>query len=269
MGAYFSLRGAGEWDRTISETLEPSIWSNIGFSPLNRSRHLLLERPGRLRFSFPAGIIQGEDLIQVSEVSSLSILAGFEESVGQLFAGALLHAQLDDNLHRKSHHSEPEGNSAEESRWTYILLYAVKEGVLAYFAQEHKECEDILRAIAESFGHAAKDAAHGASASGTAAAVRVKIVEYPIGNCAPPVCRVFTDVINADLAREFRIRCDADEQQDCTNCVVFCLRLIMAMQLSFRGYDIQRVCADRSDLGPKVGDAAAAAWELLWRRTRA
>lgn len=316
MGAFFSLRGSAEWKKTTSEMAEPSIWSNVRFSPLARGQQVLFDRPGRAEYSFPSGLRQGGDLIWMSDVTDLSLLVGIDESVGHFYCALLLCCPRANAQHKYRRSSEevvlktggtseagslsksegvasPSGDAsakpgastgaegsmaldqmynersdgdAHEMQWPFLLLYAVKEGVICFFSNEREECTAIVRAIAESYS-----SPEGAAIAslGEGDSMQIKVVDYPVGRCAPPVCRVLSDAIILDLQRRFAINCEPDEQDGCTNCVVFCLRLMTAVQLSMRGYDIQKVCESRSDLGPKAGDAAGAVWEKLLRTVRA
>eukprot|EP00443_Scrippsiella_acuminata_P052172 CAMPEP_0115376754 /NCGR_PEP_ID=MMETSP0271-20121206/3137_1 /TAXON_ID=71861 /ORGANISM="Scrippsiella trochoidea, Strain CCMP3099" /LENGTH=305 /DNA_ID=CAMNT_0002799851 /DNA_START=51 /DNA_END=965 /DNA_ORIENTATION=- len=305
MGAYFSLRGEGEWDQTVSETMEPSIWTNVAFTPLSRTQKMLLHRGGEVQFAFPGGIRQGGDVIQVSEVVDLSLLVGFEESAGRLYSALVVHAPLDTARHTysraveevlltapgarpaKTTESTDKGSEmfsgsmtldqldkeeapAQVTEWEYLMLYTVKEGVLAFFGHDLESCEEVVRDIAAHYGEHLPPANGASPGSGTAAgvslaaAVKVKTAMYPIGRAPPPVGRVFTELISSDLKREFAIRCEAEEQSSCTNCVVFCLRMMLGMKMSVRGYDIRQLCESRPDLGPLVGTAAGDAWEQLW-----
>jgi len=309
MGAYFSLRGEGEWDQTVSETMHPSIWTNVAFTPLSRAQKMLLHRGGDLQFAFPGGIRQGGDTIQVSEVVDLSLLVGFEEAAGRLFSALLVRAPLASAPHTYSRaveevlltapgarpaksaeltgkaSSNGGGNEifsggmslesldkeeppAQVTEWEYLLLYAVKEGVLAFFGNDFESCEEVLRDIAAHYGELPTAANASTSGASLAASTRVKTAMYPIGRAPPPVGRVFTELIDSDLKREFAIRCEAEEQSSCTNCVVFCLRMMLGMKMSVRGWEIQQICESRPDLGPLVGSAAGDAWEQLWRRVR-
>lgn len=299
MGAYFSLREATEWEEMIRGTMEPSIWTNVNFTPLGRSQKMLLHRRGSVEFSFPSGMCQGEDMIQVSDVSDLSLLLGFEESAGRLYSALLIHATFKDQPHRycrglteftlKAGTSQPSsahkgadeifsgemsfaqvGKEREtaptDTVWPYLMLYAVKEGVLAFFARDIESCEYTVREIAASYGEEERGTGTGPGPS--TASARIKTVHHAIGRMPPPVCRVLTGLVDSDLKRRFAVHAEPEDQAECTNCMCFCLRIMLGMQLAIRGYDIRRVCEERADLGPIAGEAASAAWELLWRRVR-
>lgn len=92
MGSYFSLHDAAFWEQTITEGPEPSIWSNVNFSPLAPNQRLLLERPGRVYFSFSSGLRQGGTAVKISETADASLLVGFEEAAGRLYSAVLLKA---------------------------------------------------------------------------------------------------------------------------------------------------------------------------------
>jgi len=325
MGSYFSLHDSAFWEQTILEAPEPSIWSNVNFSPLAPSQRLLLERPGRVYFSFSSGLRQGGSSVQVSESSEASLLVGFEEAAGRLYSAVLLKAK-EDSPHRYGRELEevvlshpgnnnpahqpmspmsstagggsPNGNATRRKQplemeklnqenalqntgWMYLLLYTVKEGVLLFFSNDVSECEDIVREVALSFGErplvpqdlnmSGGRATGGGPTTAESTAMKVKCVEYRVGRAPPGSTKLLTDLIVGDLAREFAVRSDTEEQPKCTNCVVFSLRAMMAMQLAVRGYDILKVCESqeyRSVLGPKAGEAACAVWEQLWKSVR-
>mmetsp|Transcript_44604 Transcript_44604/g.127947 ORF Transcript_44604/g.127947 Transcript_44604/m.127947 type:complete len:302 (-) Transcript_44604:80-985(-) len=300
MGAYFSLRGAGEWDQTVSESMEPSIWTNVSFTPMNRSQKMLLHRGGEVQFSFPEGIVQSGDIIALSDAVDMSLLIGFQESAGRLYSALLIHAPLPEQPHvysraveeviLKAPTSQPaasksptkastrsggdemfsggslaqldsEAPPASSTDWPYALLYTVKEGVMVYFSSDYESCEQVVREIAEhEFKASSRESKDKCS--------EVKCVNFPAGRAPPPVGRVFHEMLGNELKREFAIRCEAQEQAGCTNCVVFCLRMLLGMKMSVRGHDIEAVCEGRRDLGPKVGKAAGDAWEQLFRRVR-
>lgn len=310
MGSYFSLRGQGEWDHTVSETMEPSIWTNVNFTPLARTQHVMLPRRSEIQFVYPGGLRIGGDVIQVSDTSDLSLLVGFEETSGRFYSGLLVHASLASNRHTYSRAveevvltspsvrtcsvsspaskaqaasgSEPFSGSislgqldAEEAparitEWEFLLFYAVKEGVLVFFGHDLESCEEVVRDIAASYGEqeATPESLSPAGSRRLSDSSRVKCVSFKIGRAPPPVGRVCTEMIDAELKRQFAIRCDASVQSECTNCVVFCLRMMLAMKLSVRGFDIRTVCDSRPDLGALVGTAAGDAWEQLWRVVR-
>lgn len=177
----------------------------------------------------------------------------------------------------------------QETGWPYMLLYAVKEGILVFFTEDVAECEEIVREVALSVGgkHPVPQdltlsggrASTGqpgmgggtAAAANLQAALRVKVLEHYVGRAPAGATMLLTEMIMSDLKRDFAVRCRNEEQPDCTNCVIFCMRTAMAMQMAVRGYDIKRVCEDpayKKELGPKAGEAACNAWEDLWRRVR-
>jgi hypothetical protein len=292
--------------------MEPSIWTNVHFTPLSRAQKMMLHRGGDIQFAFPGGIRQGGDTIQVSEVVDLSLLVGFEESAGRLYSALLVHAPLASAPHSYSRAVEEvllaapgtrpgkstdskvssggsneifsatsleqldkEEPPAQVSDWEYLLLYAVKEGVIAFFSHDLESCEEVVRDIALSFseqpsasGGTSPPGGGTAAGASLAASLRVKTAMLVIGRAPPPVGRVFTELLTNDLRRTFAIRSEAEEQSSSTNCTVFCLRMMLGMKMSVRGYDIEKLCESRPDLGPKVGKAAHDAWEQLWRRVR-
>jgi len=322
MGTYFSLHDAAFWEQTISEAPEPSIWSNVRHSPLALHQRLLLHRPGTgIYFSHTSGLRQGGTGLVISESSEVSLLVGFEETVGRLYSAVVLRApesaphrygreleevtlkhpanrapvsptspgmggacspdatRLPKNipLEMEKLHQE---KALQECGWPCLLIYAVKEGVLLFFCQDVAECEEVVCEVAQAFAtetpadsQPSKGPLSGtASGANLAASLKVKCVEHCVGRAPPGSTRLITDLIIGDLKREFAVRCDPEEQPNCTNCAVFCLRSMMAMQLAVRGYDIKAVCESpkyRASLGPKVGEAACHAWEQLWRTARA
>jgi hypothetical protein len=179
-------------------------------------------------------------------------------------------------------------NALQEMGWPFLLIYAVKEGVLVFFCQDVAECEEVVCEVAQAFGHqtpadsqelrgsrsfgvGARAPSGTASGANLAAALRVKCIEHAVGRAPPGVTNCLTDMIRNDLKREFAVKCDPEEQPKYTNCAVFCLRACMAMQLAVRGYDIKAVCDSpkyKTSLGPKVGEAALKAWEQMWRTAR-
>lgn len=327
MGSYFSLHDSAFWEQTLRDAPEPSIWSNVDFSPLALNQRLLLERPGRVYSSFASGLRQGGSSVQFSEASEVSLIVGFDESAGRLYSAVLLKAaelsphrygrELEEvvlshpaarglpensmmsdggspNATRRPQQSQQlemdklgaEG-ALQQTEWPYVLMYAVKEGVLLFFTEDPSECMDIVRNIAVSFGDkgpvpqdlamsAGRAASTGmgggtAAAANLAAALKVKCVEHFVGRGPPAATKLITDLIMGDLQRDFAVRCEPEIQPYSTNCVVFCVRVVMALQLAVRGYDIRTICESQEQknvLGPKAGEAACAAWEKLWKHVR-
>lgn len=301
----------------------------------------------QVQFCYPSGIRQGDDVIEISELSHLSLLTGVEEQSGKIYSAMLFHAS-DDQPHRYrrgvaqvtlgstdaqagstatlgaskathpaifglidfpsrygddkapdctfSHSVAPVGSStlemdkggaeevagdANDTAWPYLLLYAVKEGVLAYFSENKEECEEVVRAIARSYapGAAAQGSDVPRGAGGTAAAaslaasLRVKCVDFPLGRALAPVARALCDMLKGDLVRRFQIKCTPEEQAECTNCAVFCLRTMLLYKLSVRKYDVEKLCHEQTDLGsPRgrklAGVAVGTVLEQLVRRCR-
>lgn len=308
MGAYFSLREAGQWQEMLHTGHEPSIWTNVPFTPLGRTQKMLLHRPGEVEFAFPAGISQGEDVIEVSEASDLSVLVGFDEAAGHLFSGLLLTALSEEQPHRyrrglaevnlklggsqSASASFGDGGlqsalstikmdklSTQESSasaagggapWSHMLLYSVKEGVLVFFANDVESCEQTIRDIAGSFAEppAAAKDATDQAAAQAAAESRIKTVLHPVGTLAAPVNKNLAQLIAADLKRGFVMHSDPEDQADFTNCACFCVRILRGMKLQLRGYELRWACEQRADLGPVAAEAASAVWEQLWRQVR-
>lgn len=329
MGSYFSLHDAAFWEQTIAEGPEPSIWSNVNFSPLALHQRILLERPGRVTFSFSSGLRQGGTSVQISESAEVSLLVGFEEAAGRLYS-AILFKAAESSPHRYGRELEEvvlarpgatqsapisptstngrivdmtrrpaaarhyplemdklgQEDPMQETGWQYLLMYSVKEGVLLFFSNDIAECENVVREVALSFGEKSQspEEMNGGRSNGVragpgtvaaanlAAALKVKCIEHPIGRAPVGATSLLTALIVSDLRRQFAVRCSPEEQPECTNCVVFVLRAMMAMQLAVRGYDIRTICISpeyKNVLGSKAGDAACNAWEQLWRTARA
>lgn len=343
MGSYFSLHDSAFWEQTIQEAPEPSIWSNVHFSPLALHQRVLLERPGRVKYSHASGLRQGGISVQISNDAQCSLLVGFEEAAGRLYSAILLKAP-ESSPHRYGRAMEEvtlthpaaraaaqpmgepdspgssgfgtrspqsttrrsvgrQNNSSQrleieklnvddepmqETTWPYLLVHTVKEGIILFFTTDYNECVEVIREVALMVGQKAhhfqdmpprgtKQASGGLARSGTEAAanlaaqMKVKCVERPVGKAPHSTTLLLTETIMSDLRREFRVKCDADEQHDHTNCVVFCLRCLNALQLAVRGYDLRQVCEspeNRGCLGRKAGEAACEAWEHLHKRVR-
>lgn len=206
MGAYFSLREAGEWQAMLHASMEPSIWTSVNFTPLGRSQKMLLRRPGEVEFTFGQGLTQGDDVIEISEVADLAVIVGFDAAIGHVFTGLLLTASAEDQPHRyrrglaevtlrgggsqspsgKFGSGELSGGDSTSARtskegsaalagggttWSHLLLYAVKEGILAFFANDVESCEQTVRDIAGSFGLGGGEPQAGAKAAPAAGGV--------------------------------------------------------------------------------------------------
>lgn len=373
MGSYFSLHDSAFWEQTVAEAPEPSIWSNVHFSPLALHQRVLLERPGRVYHSFSSGLRQGGASLKVSDESEVELLVGFEEAAGRLYSAVLLRAP-ESNPHRYgraveevtlTHPAARAGATAEpnspssygspgatrrtagrqnapleieklnfedeesmqETHWPYLLIHAVKEGVILFFTTDIQDCVAVIHEVALRFGEkgpateddkkkqaaptdpetashignlrslreSLKDAGksrreindhpevaalqarvterkQGAAAQAVPAAeANVKVVRRWVGKAPPAPTKLITEMIIADLARDFKVHCDAEEQPYYTNCVVFCVRIMMVLQIAIRGYDIRETCEspeNKGSLGSKAGEAACEAWEKLWRTVR-
>mmetsp|Transcript_51745 Transcript_51745/g.123152 ORF Transcript_51745/g.123152 Transcript_51745/m.123152 type:complete len:342 (+) Transcript_51745:115-1140(+) len=340
MGQFFTVHSSEEWHGAVGETMDPSIWTNVAFSPLARTQNMFFERPGRVYYSFPRGMREGNDIVQVSSVAEVSMVVAVHETVGRFYAGVVFHAlsptspHVYHRLREEATLSKGEEGGAtssaqgganksksglslaelgkegpfQESPWSYLLVYCVKEGVLVHFANSMEDCEAVVRNIAVSYGNQsvlpaqangrvspATDRASpcndsslevtarpgrtspdvaGPAAGGTKAveslsnALRVKCASHAIGRAPGVVTRLLTEVLTIDLQRPFAVRCEAEDQGDYTNCIVFCMRLLSKMQLAVRGFDLRRVCESRADLGERAGEAASEAWEHLWKIVR-
>mmetsp|Transcript_4401 Transcript_4401/g.7583 ORF Transcript_4401/g.7583 Transcript_4401/m.7583 type:complete len:329 (-) Transcript_4401:14-1000(-) len=327
MGQFFTVHSAGEWLSEVAETMDPSIWTNVAFSPLARNETMLFERPGRVYYSFPRGMREGNDIIQVASVAEVSIVVAVHETVGRFYAGLVFHAHSrhfphvyhrlreEATLTKGDHTGTADKNGSsvpgagdgislaelgkegpfQESNWTHMLVYCVKEGILVRFAQSMEECEAVIRNIAVSYGMQTvqparkngresppgfaeealqKTAQRSDAGTGTEAgkqlsnALRVKCASHAVGRAPPVATRLLTEIFSLDLQRPFAVRCEPEDQGDYTNCIVFCMRLLSKMQLAVRGFDLRRVCESRADLGERAGEAASEAWEHLWKIVR-
>lgn len=194
MGAFFSMRGAAEWDVAISKMAIPSIWSNVNYSPLAREQKVLLDRSGRAQYSFPSGLRQGGELLVMSDVSDANLLVAVDESAGHFYCGLLLscpHAHLLHKLRRRVDEITlkpggtvdlqstgkttsfkatqgagftplsvdsvmcDEGEGMGEDLYPHLLLYGTKEGVLCFFSHDAQECEAIVNRVAASYSRGA------------------------------------------------------------------------------------------------------------------
>lgn len=214
----------------------------------------------------------------------------------------------------------------QETHCPYLLIHAVKEGVILFFTTDVSDCMAVIHEVALRFGEKgpsgedekkqavpvdSETANHignlrslretlkdegktrreinghpevaslqarvnelkqGAAAqAGPTTAAKVKVVERHIGKAPPNATKLISDLLVSDLRREFKVKCDAEEQPDYTNCVVFCVRVMMVLQLAVRGYDLRETCErpeNRGSLGSKAGEAACEAWEKLWITVR-
>merc|ERR1712176_86074 len=156
-----------------------------------------------------------------------------------------------------------------------MLLYNVREGVLLYCSQDPESCKEAIREIGNHWNVTPPpmqgDTGTRTQASRVGTGIvsvteEVKCLDFKVGK-SQGLCRIITDVIRGDLPRRFQINCDVEEQHECTNCVIFCLRAIVGLQLSVRGYDLKKFCEDHLELGHKAGDAVADAWEQMWTRS--
>jgi len=201
-------------------------------------------------------------------------------------------------LHMQKMLADPPKSHTE---WRYMVLYNVKEGVLIYLADDRESCERVVRDIAVMYGitthppgrtslvtgtsivsernreRHSTTAKEGFDESNTSAAsiknaaeARVKSVEVPVGKVSKgTACYKLTNIITQELGRRFAVHCDPDDQNECTNCVMFCMRVILELKLTLRGYHVRRMCDEHPHLGKKAGEAAADVFEQLWSRTGA
>lgn len=305
MGQYLSLHGPKEWDHVLSTMWDPSIWANVEFSPMRRDQRLLLERGGECRYIFPESLRYVDDVIRLGPGSEAFMIGGFHNQSGKVFSGLLLKA--DDRLPHKymqcrdefvltapksrenrSLNQTPTATTSEslfmppadgpkskrdqeslamskygtedlpsplvETQWPYLLFYTVREGVLLYFTNSAEECFEIIRLVA----------GYGDVQDGNLSPL--KYVVHPLGKTA--TAQRLIEVTNDDLKRQFLIKSSPEEQAKNTNCVVYCMRALMSLQLAIRGFDVRGICSGNG-LGPVVGEAAAAAWEKVWKNVRA
>jgi hypothetical protein len=195
-------------------------------------------------------------------------------------------------LHMKKMLQDPPKSRTE---WRFMLLYSVKEGVLVYLADDRESCERVVKDVAVMYGitthppgrtslvtgtsivpaytgerDSADEAAKSAEKIRKDAEDRVKSGELPVGNVTKgTACYKLSNIVIAELGRRFAVRCEPEEQSECTNCVMFCMRVIVSMKLTLRGYHLRHLCEHRADLGKKAGDAVDLAWEQLWSRSGA
>jgi len=342
---------------------EPSVWTNVGFSPLSRDPRMIFQRNGKAEFVFPSAVRRkGGDTMHPSDKAVVSLLIAFDESAGRFYSGLLV-AAPDEALHKycksassralqkdsstmspplsrpcsrelsrprsragtdveagspdsrtrsikeasspsvrtflgrelgrarsrtdsegaeRSKTASPfeklwedtEAVPTDDTEWPYMLLYAVKEGVLAHFSADRGDCVEVVRAIAISYASGQEtgldDSQPGKDGVPPLAPPpgEVKIVDHVVGPVLPPCARHLSNIIGADIRRRFAARCDPEDQPDFTNCAAFCLRLLTAFKHSFRSHDIHRICEARPELGRLAGEAAGAACERLLRALR-
>jgi hypothetical protein len=287
---------------------DPSIWANVEFSPMRRDQRLLLERGGEVRYVFPESLRYVDDVIRLGSGSEAFVVCGFHDQTGKIFSGLLLKApeltphkylrlhdefvltapkgrenrnqnqtlnttatnsdslfmppadgprskRAQESLSMSKYGTEDLPSPMVETQWPYLLFYTVREGVLLYFANTQEECFEVIRVVAN----------YGDVTDGNLNPL--KYVVHPLG--ATATARRLIEVTNDDLKRHFLIKSSPEEQAKNTNCVVYCMRALMSLQLAIRGYDVRRACADHPKLGPVVGEAAAVAWEKVWKNVRA
>merc|ERR1712046_64092 len=85
---------------------------------------------------------------------------------------------------------------------------------------------------------------------------RLRCVEYLVGDAPNTAGKLLVEVLGRELQRRFAIRASLEEQEQATNCCVFCMRVAMSFQLAVRGFDIRHFCKDRANLGLFAGEAA-------------
>lgn len=197
-------------------------------------------------------------------------------------------------LHMQKMLADPPKSHTE---WRYMLLYNVKEGVLIYLGEDRESCEKVVRDVAVMYGITTHPPGRTSLVTGTSIAGeghhrngdrdaadeqrsaarirqdaedRVKSVDIPVGKVNKgTACFKVSTIIIQELGRRFAIHCDPEEQSEHTNCIMFCMRVILELKLTLRGYHIRRLCEEHAFLGKKAGDAVSSAWEQLWGRTGA
>jgi len=182
-----------------------------------------------------------------------------------------------------------------------MVLYNVKEGVLIYLDNDRESCEQVVRDIAIMYGITTHPPGRTSLVTGTSivsernrdrhstmaregfdqcsksaatirqhADARVKSVEVPVGKVSKgTACYKMANIITQELSRRFAVYCDPDDQNEYTNCVMFCMRVILELKLTLRGYHVKRLCDEHAHLGKKAGEAASRVFEELWTRTGA
>jgi len=292
---------------------------------------MVLERPGRVTFSYPSCFKQDGDYVQVSDASDLSLLVSFDSESGRFYSGALLQCQANfphkysrtvqevsvtvpSNIKAPKAEEDsgltanpsmfgdatasmqksmsasrvsqkqksmslsleqfiPEAETSQEQSWNYCLLYGVKEGILVFFADDLESCEEVVRSVAARF----RDVLGKPSKPGQSLPPDMPLDDHPqiqctrlhIGRTSPTCGRILAELLQNELKREFQINATLETQNRYTNCAVMCVRIMMANQLSMRGFDIEKACQAIPSIGPKAGKAAGEAWEKLWRQVRA
>lgn len=302
MGTFFSQ---AKWEETLDATVAPSL-ATASYSPLVRDQEMFLQRPGRVVFSYPNSFKQGGDAVQLSGAADASMLVAYDAEAGRVYSGFLLAAsegfphkysrtvqevsirvpsnvkiQKDSSMMSTSSMTSTSmlGNTSSKKRmtdplgleqfgesgdpppsqercFTYCLLYTVKEGILVYFSDDLESCEERVRGIAVRYRDESL--------------LQIRSIHYRVGRASPVVGRVLADqVLPAELKRDFKTSCSVEQQPNFTNCIVFCIRCMMAMNLCVRGYEVQRVCSDTPAVGLVAGQVVGDMWEQLWRKVRA
>ncbi|CAK9035439.1 Uncharacterized protein SCF082_LOCUS21287 [Durusdinium trenchii] len=331
MGQYFSLRGAEEWAETLQKTALPSIWSTATYTPLAKSKQILLTRPGQVDFFFPGSFKQGGDYVQVSEVAEVHIIAAYDVETGRCYSGLCLQAhpnfphkfsraveevkvnpqkdleeetspdaspssikklsqqcswmsrspsgaKLSPSNRMAKSASRSSGLSMEkfgeldeppptrEQQWLCCLFYAIKEGILVYFADDVQSCEQVVRSVQSRYRDVEDLAASLKAPTAPSSHPQAQICRHNVGGAPPVAGRIITRVLQEDLQREFQIMSPVEKQPDTTNCVVFCMRVVKGFQMALRGFDIVKAGESNPSIGRRAGDIAGEAWERLWSR---
>ncbi|CAK9035440.1 unnamed protein product [Durusdinium trenchii] len=312
-------------------TALPSIWSTATYTPLAKSKQILLTRPGQVDFFFPGSFKQGGDYVQVSEVAEVHIIAAYDVETGRCYSGLCLQAhpnfphkfsraveevkvnpqkdleeetspdaspssikklsqqcswmsrspsgaKLSPSNRMAKSASRSSGLSMEkfgeldeppptrEQQWLCCLFYAIKEGILVYFADDVQSCEQVVRSVQSRYRDVEDLAASLKAPTAPSSHPQAQICRHNVGGAPPVAGRIITRVLQEDLQREFQIMSPVEKQPDTTNCVVFCMRVVKGFQMALRGFDIVKAGESNPSIGRRAGDIAGEAWERLWSR---
>lgn len=153
-----------------------------------------------------------------------------------------------------------------EQQWFCCLFYAIKEGILVYFADDIESCEQVVQSVQSRYRDVQDLEASMKNPAVPCVHPQAQIYRHLVGGAPPVVGRVLSRVLQEDLARDFQIMPTVEKQPDSTNCVVFCMRAVKAFQMALRGFDIVKAGESNPSIGRRAGDIAGEAWERLWNR---
>jgi len=159
---------------------------------------------------------------------------------------------------------EPPPN--REQQWFCCLFYAIKEGILVYFADDIESCEEVVQSVQSRYRDVQDLEASMQNPKVPSIHPQAQIYRHLVGGAPPVAGRVLSQLLKEDLARDFQIMPSADKQKSSTNCVVFCMRAVKAFQMCLRGFDIVKAGESNPSIGRRAGDIAGEAWERLWHR---